>query len=54
MRERREMLGITKEQFREMAEVFDRLYADDYLCAVGNETKIKENKDMFGELVTIN
>lgn len=54
VRERREMLGITKEQFREMAEVFDRLYADDYLCAVGNETKIKENKDMFGELVTIN
>ncbi len=53
-RERAEMLDITKEQFNAAYEVFDKICAQGYLCAVGNETKLRENADMFDALITIN
>lgn len=54
VKERAEMLDITREQFKETAEAFDKICAQNYLCAVGNETKLKENADMFDGLITIN
>lgn len=53
IRERSEMLDITEEQFRATAEMFDKICAQGYICTVGNETKLAENKDMFDNLVTI-
>lgn len=53
LRERAEMLDITEEQFRATADTFDKICAQGYICAVGNETKLSENKDMFDELVII-
>lgn len=53
LKERSEMLDITAEQFTATADMFDKICAQGYLCAVGNETKLSENKDMFDNLVTI-
>ncbi|MBQ8333297.1 MAG: insulinase family protein, partial [Clostridia bacterium] len=54
LRERAQMLDITEEQFRSAADVFDRICAQGYTCAVGSEQKLRENADMFDNLVTIN
>lgn len=54
LRERAEMLDITKEQFKASADVFDKVCAQDYICTVGNETKLKENAELFDTLITIN
>ncbi len=53
LRERGQMLGITEEQFRSAAEVYDKICEQGYICAVGNEKKLKENADMFDNLITI-
>lgn len=54
LRERAEMLDITKEQFKASADVFDKVCAQGYICTVGNETKLKENAELFDTLITIN
>ena len=54
VRERAEMLDITKDEFKSVAEIFDKICAQGYICAVGNETKLRENSDLFGALITIN
>ncbi len=54
LRERAEMLDVTIEQFKATADLFDKICAQGCYCAVGNETKLKENADMFGSLITIN
>ena len=48
------MLDITKEQFKASADVFDKVCAQGYICTVGNETKLKENAELFDTLITIN
>lgn len=53
LKERAEMLDITEEQFRATADTFDKICAQGYICTVGNETKLTENKDMFDNLVEI-
>ncbi|MBE6542526.1 MAG: insulinase family protein, partial [Ruminococcaceae bacterium] len=53
LRERGEMLEITDEQFRSCADVFDAVCKQNYICAVGNEKKIKEQTDMFDSFITI-
>ncbi len=50
---RASMLDITKEQFTKTADVFDAVCRTDCFCVVGNEKTIRENKDMFGEIVKI-
>lgn len=54
IRERAEMLDITPEQFKAVGEAFDRILDQNYLCAVGNENKLEEHRDMFDTLLTIN
>ena len=54
VRERCEMLDITKEQFKEIAEMYDKTCEQGYICTVGNETKLKENAEIFDNLITIN
>jgi len=54
LREREEMLDITEGQFRECGKIFDEIAAQDYICAIGNEKKIADNAQLFGEIITIN
>ena len=53
VKERSEMLDITEEQFRAVAEVFDKICAQDYFCAVGCEKTLKDNAELFDNLLTI-
>ncbi len=50
---RREMLGITEAQFRSAADAFDAICRQGCTCAVGSETRLRENRDLFDTLVTI-
>ena len=52
-RRRAEMLDITEAGFRAVGKVFDEVCAQDYFCVVGNENAVRENKDMFGTIVSI-
>ena len=53
VREREEMLSITAEQFHAAAEIFDKICAQGYLCAVGSEKTLRDHADMFDNLVNI-
>ena len=53
VREREEMLSITEEQFRAAGEVFDKICAQGYFCAVGNEKNLRDHADLFDNLVNI-
>jgi len=45
--ERKELLGATQEEIRELAAYIRAFMQDDFLCVVGNAQKIKEEKEMF-------
>lgn len=45
--ERDEVLSTTLEDIRKMSEYIDAFMEDDYICVLGNENIIEENKDMF-------
>jgi len=46
-KERDEILATTAEQIRSYADLIEKLMAQDYLCVVGNEKKIEEQKNLF-------
>ena len=52
-REREEALDVTVEQLRECADMIDAVLAQGYACTIGNESKLRENADMFGSLVAL-
>ena len=52
VRERSEMLGITLEQFRETAAVFDEIYSQGYRCTVGS-SKIREVPELFDNIIVL-
>lgn len=49
-KERDEMLGAKVEDIRALAEYLDDFLSYDCLCVVGNEGKIREQKELFGHL----
>ena len=49
-KERDEMLGAKVEDIRALAEYLDDFLSYDCLCVVGNERKIREQKELFGHL----
>ncbi len=53
VRMRREMLGVTMESFRKTADLFEAAAAQDNFCVVGSESKVEENRALFGSLVRI-
>ncbi len=53
VRERGEMLDITEEDFRAVAEAFDAVVSENCFCVVGNEKAILDNRDMFGDVIAI-
>ncbi|KYH34882.1 peptidase M16C associated [Clostridium tepidiprofundi DSM 19306] len=51
--ERDNVLNVNVEKLKKFADVIEDIVSKDYYCVLGNETKIKENKDIFKELVTV-
>jgi presequence protease len=52
-KERAEVLGTDVEKVRGFGKMLDELMKQDYLCVMGNEEKIKANKDVFGRLINV-
>lgn len=50
-RERNEILGANQESIRALADLMEAVLSQDNLCVIGNEKKLEEEKEMFGELV---
>ena len=49
-KERDELLGTTKEQLRELYRYVQAFMESECLCVVGNGDKIKENRELFGQV----
>ncbi|KGM95007.1 peptidase M16 [Clostridium novyi A str. 4552] len=52
-KERDEVLNCTKEDIREFAAMIKDCMDKNYICVLGNSIKIKENKELFSELVDV-
>ena len=52
-KERDEVLSCTKEDIREFANMIKDCMDQNYICVLGNSIKIKENKELFNELVDV-
>lgn len=52
-REREEVLNTKIEDIQKFGDLISGSMKQNYLCVLGNEEKIKENKDIFNELVNI-
>lgn len=51
--ERNAVLSTTAEDIREMKDMVQKVLDQDAICVYGNDEKVKENADLFGELVSI-
>src|SRR5690606_25930760 len=51
---REEVLDTKLEDLKAFAPLLRDTMKENYLCVLGNEARIEENKDVFGELVKLN
>lgn len=51
--ERDEILSTTDEDIRKFAQLFADVMKQNYICVLGNELKIKDNKEIFNKLVNV-
>ncbi len=51
--EREQVLQVTKEDIRALAPLIREALAQDYLCVLGNEDKLEQEKEMFDELTML-
>lgn len=49
-RERQEILNATQQDIRKLSGIVEAILAENALCVIGNEEKLKEEKDLFKEL----
>ena len=49
-----DMLSVTEEELRDLAASVDSVLSQGYICTIGNEEKILENKDLFENIVRLN
>lgn len=52
-KERIEVLNTKPEDIQKYADLIAELMKKNYFCVLGNESKIKENKEIFGKLVNV-
>jgi len=52
-REREEILATNKEAIKAFSDVIKDLMKENYICVIGNEDKIKENKDKFNNIINL-
>ena len=53
-RSREEMLSVTVDELRELASAVEDVLSSGYICTIGNEEKILENKDLFKNIIRFN
>jgi Zn-dependent M16 (insulinase) family peptidase len=53
-KERLEILHATQEDIRALVKIVEAVLADNLLCVIGNEQKIEEAKELFGEVRHLN
>jgi Zn-dependent M16 (insulinase) family peptidase len=51
--ERAAVLATTPEDIKGMKKMVEDILAQDAMCVYGNEEKVKENAELFGEVVTL-
>lgn len=51
--ERNEVLSTTVNDIKDTGKLFADLMKEDFYCVIGNEDKIKENKDIFNNIITL-
>ena len=51
--ERKQILEATEEDIRGLADIVEAMLKNNYFCVIGNEEKIKEQKELFMELRSI-
>jgi len=51
---REEVLNTTLKDIKDCASILKDTMDENYLCVLGNESKIRENKDLFNNLVQLN
>jgi len=52
-KEREEVLNTKSEDIKSFKALLNDVIKEDYFCVLGNETKIKDNKDIFTNLVNV-
>ncbi|MBQ2723904.1 MAG: insulinase family protein [Clostridia bacterium] len=50
---RDQLLATTKEEIRQLGDVFEKVVEQNCICTIGNSQKIAENKEMFKEIKEI-
>ena len=48
--ERDQVLRVTQEDIRRLADIVRTILEEGSICAIGNAEKIRENRDLFGEI----
>ncbi|MFR6069380.1 MAG: hypothetical protein ACLUG2_14875, partial [Clostridium perfringens] len=51
--EREEIINADVEKIKSFAPMIKDLMKEDYICVLGNEEKIKENKDLFNNIKSV-
>lgn len=49
-KQREEILNVTVEDIRQLADIVEAVLKDENICVIGNEKKIEENKHLFKEV----
>ncbi len=52
-KEREEILSANVDTIKNFSGLFKNVMSQNYICALGNEAKLKENKDIFDQLVKV-
>lgn len=52
-RERDEVLSTSVQDIRELNSIIEKVNKQNYYCVIGEETKVRENSDLFGELIQL-
>lgn len=52
-KERDEILNTKVEDIRALSKVMKKVMAQHHICVLGNENKLKENKDLFSKLIRV-
>ena len=53
-KERNQILNTSQEDIRNLVTIVEAILADDLFCVIGNEKKIEEAKELFGEVRYLN
>jgi len=50
LREREEIISVTQEDIRALSDLVRAVLDEGYICVIGNESRIEENSDLFGQI----